>query len=146
LRAAIRALRSEHVQRLSPITIKSSCTSTIPPSAEGSGDGGCIFPGCCNTRYIDAHHHIRHWTDGGETSLENLSLVCCWHHHRLLHEGGFQMRRDAHEELYFVRPDGRLVPRCGYRTEDRVDDFVAARVPQPSAEVREQRGVYRAER
>ena len=132
-----------------------------------SRDRGCIFPGCCNRRYVDAHH-IRHWVDGGETSLENLSLVC-WHHHRLLHEGGFEMRRDAHDEIYFVRPDGRVVPRCGYRTEDMVDDFVTpdespsaegfapepavcvadaartAREPQPSAEVRETRGAYRVE-
>ncbi len=131
-----------------------------------SRDRGCIFPGCCNKRYVDAHH-IRHWIDGGETTLENLSLVC-WHHHRLLHEGGFKMRRDAHQEIYFVRPDGRVVPRCGYRSEDMIDDFVssdddapcaegltsnlryasadtarAAREARPSAEVLEESGAYR---
>ena len=35
-------------------------------------DGGCRFPGCTNRRHVDGHH-IRHWVDGGETSLANAS-------------------------------------------------------------------------
>jgi hypothetical protein len=31
-------------------------------------DKGCRFPGCANSRYIDAHHVV-HWANGGETSL-----------------------------------------------------------------------------
>ena len=38
-------------------------------------DGGCRFPGCGQRRWTDAHH-IRHWADGGETSLDN--LVTAW--------------------------------------------------------------------
>lgn len=30
-------------------------------------DRGCRFPGCVNTRYVDAHHVI-HWADGGPPS------------------------------------------------------------------------------
>jgi hypothetical protein len=29
-------------------------------------DKGCRFPGCTNTRHVDAHH-IKHWANGGET-------------------------------------------------------------------------------
>src|SRR5262249_17417380 len=47
-------------------------------------DGGCSFPGCTHTRYIHAHH-IRHWSQGGETSLAN-TLLLCSAHHRLVHE------------------------------------------------------------
>jgi len=83
-------------------------------------DRGCTFPGCPNTRYVDAHH-VRHWSEGGETSLENLVLLCS-HHHRLVHEGGYAIRRDAHGELYFQRGDGRVIPRCGYRVADARPD------------------------
>ncbi len=44
-----------------------------------SRDRGCSFPGCHRTRYVDAHH-IQHWTNGGETKLENLTLLCTHHH------------------------------------------------------------------
>ena len=37
-------------------------------------------------------HHVRHWAEGGETSLDNLVLLCPTHH-RLVHEGGFDVRR-----------------------------------------------------
>jgi hypothetical protein len=47
---------------------------TIPPAMRRAlrfRDKGCRFPGCTHTRFIDGHH-IKHWADGGETSLENL--------------------------------------------------------------------------
>src|SRR5690606_209625 len=46
-------------------------------------DHCCRFPGCTESRFVDAHH-IHHWCDGGETSLENLVLLCR-RHHRLVH-------------------------------------------------------------
>jgi len=52
-------------------------------------DGGCRFPGCENRRFVDAHH-VRHWARGGETTLENLVLLCR-RHHRLVHEGGYTL-------------------------------------------------------
>lgn len=39
----------------------------------------CAVPGCGASRGLHAHH-IRHWEDGGETELDNLVLVCPWHH------------------------------------------------------------------
>ncbi len=49
-------------------------------------DRGCTFPGCCRKRYVDGHH-LRHWIDGGETTPDNVTLLCTYHH-RMLHEGG----------------------------------------------------------
>lgn len=103
-----------------------------------SRDGGCSFPGCGRSRYVDAHH-VRHWADGGGTNLENLTLLCS-HHHRLLHEGGYRIGRGADGERYFKRPDGRVIPRCGYRTDDTLDDGGETK---PSAEVREAPSTYR---
>jgi hypothetical protein len=64
------------------------------------------------------------------------------HHHTLLHEGGFTIRRDAARgRLEFRRPEGRVIPRAGYRLDDMLN---ADALPHhPSAEVREERGRYR---
>jgi len=85
-------------------------------------DKGCSFPGCTHTRYVDAHH-VRHWADGGETSLGNTMLLCSAHH-RLVHEGGYRIRTDDRGRWYFKRPDGRAIPAYGYQTEDMVDDGI----------------------
>ena len=67
-------------------------TRTVPPSIRRAltiRDGGCRFPGCCESRFVDAHH-IRHWCEGGDTSLDNLVLLCRYHH-RLLHQDVFSI-------------------------------------------------------
>ena len=45
----------------------------------------CAVAGCGATRGLHAHH-IWHWEDGGPTELDNLVLVCPYHH-RLHHRG-----------------------------------------------------------
>jgi hypothetical protein len=85
-------------------------------------DGGCVFPGCTHRRFVDAHH-VRHWADGGETRLDNTMLLCSGHH-RLVHEGGYQIRKDHFGQWYFRRSDGRAVPRCGYQPDDMLDEGV----------------------
>ena len=73
-------------------------------------DGGCRFPGCTATRFVDAHH-IVHWADGGETKLENLILMCR-RHHRLVHEGGFGLEAGPDRAFRFSRPDGTPLPNA----------------------------------
>jgi hypothetical protein len=88
--------------------------STALRRALGARDQGCVFPGCHHARFIDAHH-VKHWADGGDTHLDNLVSLCTTHH-RLVHEGGFAIQRNADGALIFVRPDGRPVdhvPRHG---------------------------------
>ena len=85
-------------------------TRAVPPAMQRalrSRDHGCRFPGCTHHRSVDAHH-IQHWANGGETSLDNLVLLCR-HHHRLVHEGGFGVERIAGEILRFTRPDGQVI-------------------------------------
>ena len=81
---------------------------TIPPAvrrALRTRDRGCRFPGCENRRFVDAHH-VRHWAQGGETSLANLVLLCR-RHHRAVHEGGYRV--DA-EGRFFYPWGGQIVP------------------------------------
>ncbi len=85
---------------------KQRVVPTAMKRALAARDRTCRFPGCHHTQFLDAHH-IKHWCDGGETSLNNLVLLCS-HHHRLLHEQGFQMK--PHQGgFYFARPDGRPI-------------------------------------
>ncbi|GAA1867875.1 HNH endonuclease signature motif containing protein [Brevibacterium marinum] len=42
-------------------------------------DMGCQFPGCRARRRCDAHH-IRPWSQGGATDMDNLILLCRTHH------------------------------------------------------------------
>ena len=43
-------------------------------------DNGCIFPGCHATALECDAHHVIPWWAGGSTSLENLALLCPYHH------------------------------------------------------------------
>jgi hypothetical protein len=100
-----------------------------------SRDRGCVFPGCHNRRYVEAHHVV-HWADGGDTSLDNTTLLCTYHH-TLVHEGGATMHRDENDEGYFRRADGRVIPRAGYRAADMLDTAGNGMpLTNPSAEVR----------
>lgn len=89
--------------------------------------GCCRFPGCRNRRYLHSHH-IEHWSNGGETSLPNLMLLCT-KHHTLVHEGGFRIEQDFRNRWCFLRPDGAAVPECGYSAADTLDDDGAYKRP-----------------
>ncbi len=98
-------------------------------------DRTCTFPGCHHTQFLDAHH-IRHWAEGGETSLDNL-LTLCTTHHALVHEGGFRIQRHPDGRYYFVRPNGRAVEAAPpeHENEDAVRETPAVyRIAPPSAE------------
>ncbi len=71
-------------------------------------DGGCRFPGCTHSRFIDGHH-IKHWADGGDTGLDNLVMLCR-RHHRLVHEGGFACKKSESGEIYFTDQARQLLP------------------------------------
>ncbi|MGY1730997.1 DUF222 domain-containing protein [Geodermatophilus sp. SYSU D01045] len=67
-------------------------------------DGGCVFTGCdAPTWWADVHHLI-HWIDGGETSLENSALLCERHHTKVHH--GFRVERRPSGSWRTYRPDG----------------------------------------
>src|SRR5229473_2391485 len=53
-------------------------------------------------------HHIEFWSLGGASNLPNL-LPLCYYHHRLVHEGGWQVVK-AGEGVKFIRPD-RVIAR-----------------------------------
>ena len=84
--------------------------------------GRCVFPGCTGTRRLQAHH-VRWWRHGGATDLDNLALVCGFHH-ALIHDHGYRM--DAVPGGFvFARPDGTVVPQAGSPTSGDVGSLVS---------------------
>lgn len=94
----------------------------------------CAVPGCGATRGLHAHH-IRHWEDGGLTELDNLVLVCPYHH-QLHHRGAIAITGPADELIVadrtgrqlnggsLARPPNRTppaVPPCPGPTGERAD-------------------------
>ena len=84
-------------------------TRTIPPRirrALEERDRGCRYPGCAS-RFTEAHH-VKHWADGGETSLAN-TILLCRRHHRLVHEGKTRMAMDRDGKAAFFTRAGQVI-------------------------------------
>lgn len=65
-------------------------------------DGGCSFPGCTVQPDWCERHHVISWWDGGPTNLNNLTLLCRFHHHQVQRRGWTcQMR---HGLPYWIPP------------------------------------------
>ncbi len=98
-------------------------------------DGMCQFPGCHQTRHLKAHHRVS-WADGGQTDLENLILLCQWHH-TAVHEGGMRIvpaaEQIAGRRWEFVMPDGS--PRRPWVDAERLAVQLADRVGRRQADV-----------
>ena len=102
-------------------------TRSIPPAvrrALSNRDRGCRFPGCPATQRLHGHH-VRHWAEGGETSLDNLVLLCPTHH-RLVHEGGFDVERLDDGAFRLTNPYGVAI-RPPRRRETSSPDTIVIR-------------------
>ncbi|EIV91859.1 HNH endonuclease signature motif containing protein [Frankia sp. QA3] len=76
-------------------------------------DNGCAFPKCDRPAGWTEAHHIRHWIDGGHTSLDNCVLLC-GHHHRVIHHQGWTVRLGPDRRPEFLPPawiDASRAPR-----------------------------------
>jgi hypothetical protein len=69
-------------------------------------DATCTFPGCHQSRHLDAHHTTP-WSEGGLTDIEGLALLCR-RHHVLVHEGGLRL---APVPTAATASDARFGPR-----------------------------------
>jgi hypothetical protein len=69
-------------------------------------DVECRLPGCGVRRFVQAHHVVW-WEHGGRTDIDNLVLVCTFHH-KLVHEYGWSIKRDQDGTVRWFHPDGTL--------------------------------------
>ena len=76
-------------------------------------DRRCAFPGCTRPPVMCHAHHVRHWVDGGATSLDNLVLLC-GHHHRTIHHSPWQVRLADDRRPEFLSPANAGRPPPGW--------------------------------
>lgn len=87
---------------------------TIPPKLRRFvlyRDGGtCTAEGCCS-RYRLQPHHIKPRAGGGTNEPSNLTTLCWFHHHVIVHRHGYRIDPDSPpRRRRFLRPDGRDPP------------------------------------
>ena len=71
-------------------------------------DGCCVFPGCdMPTSWCDAHHVIA-WEAGGDTDMENLALLCRYHH-GVSHRRRWAMTANVDQTFTWTTPTGRIL-------------------------------------
>ena len=97
-------------------------------------DKCCTYPSCSHEQFLEAHH-VMHWADGGETSLDNTRLICN-RHHRLLHEGGFTIHKNFAGEWYFRTAEGKVLPEAPMYKPEGYD------ASRDAPEVKEPRALY----
>jgi len=71
-------------------------------------DHGCRFTGCGMPAVWSTAHHLRPWSEGGVTSLNDTALFCFAHHHYYIHLLGWTVSGDPNGTLHFTHPNGWL--------------------------------------
>jgi len=118
--AALQVVEEDAVGNVLNIGRRSRIIPAAMSRALSIRDGGCQFPGCCETNFVEGHH-IKHWANGGDTKLDNL-VTLCRYHHRELHRGKFfisvkpESKKSERNELK------RFVDRLCFSTVDRYFD------------------------
>ncbi len=77
-------------------------------AALAARDRGCSFPGCDRPPSHCQRHHIRDWLHGGTTDIDNLTLLCGFHHREFERRGWECAMIDG---LPYWRPPAWLDPR-----------------------------------
>ncbi|HEX3514878.1 MAG TPA: DUF222 domain-containing protein [Trebonia sp.] len=72
-------------------------------------DRKCAWPRCGRPAVYCDVHHLRHKQHGGETSLDNLILICQYHHDICIHRKGWQLTLHPDGTTQARSPDGKQV-------------------------------------
>jgi hypothetical protein len=100
---------------------------TIPPRLRRfilHRDGGvCTIAGCVS-RYRLQPHHITPWSEGGPTDAENLTTLCWFHHHVVIHGRGFTINPTSPPQRRRLNRPPTHAPPCQH--EDTRNDHVAS--------------------
>ena len=72
-------------------------------------DQGCRAPGCGMPAAWCTAHHLKPWSQGGTTSLQDTALFCFVHHNYFIHLLGWTITGDPNGTLYFTHPRAGLL-------------------------------------
>lgn len=119
-------------------------------------DQGCAFPGCTDPPEWTEKHHVVPWSQGGRTDLDNLCLLCDFHHDRIdttagaspcstacpgsFHRPGSTPLR--HRGVTTGSPCDEVVAPATLATSSRISDTPSP-LPSPCCEVRRLRSAHR---
>ncbi len=71
-------------------------------------DHGCVFPGCSAPKEHCDAHHVTHWADGGTTDIDNMCLLCRYHH-TVTHRNHWNMTATNNQRFAWTTPTGRVI-------------------------------------
>jgi hypothetical protein len=81
--------------------------------AVASRDSRCAFPGCDQPPAVCQVHHLVPRAEGGTTALENLVLLCTFHHLIAVHRWGWELTLHPDGKVTARGPDGRILRDTG---------------------------------
>lgn len=96
-------------------------------------DHGCSFPGCDRAAEWCERHHIKDWVDGGLTDLDNLTLLCRYHHHNFAGRG-WRCRINVEGVPEWVPPrwiDRSQTPLINSRIAGQLHEWRRRRIRRP---------------
>jgi hypothetical protein len=102
------------------ITTVASAGRSVPADVERAlrqRDKKCCVPHCGVTEPLERDHRVLAFTDGGPTSLENLALLCKWHHYLRTHRGWRLEGKPGDWEWVGPAPDVEVQGPWGDRKE-----------------------------
>jgi hypothetical protein len=79
-------------ERLIPVAVghMKRTLTTAERRALNARDRHCRYPGCDRPPSLCDGHHVEFYSRGGKSKLDNMILLCAFHHWRV-HEGGWQL-------------------------------------------------------
>ncbi|MEN9304995.1 MAG: hypothetical protein RLY76_263 [Actinomycetota bacterium] len=84
--------------------------SYVPPQSLvdfiAARDQICRFPGCSQPARVSDIDHAIPWEEGGETSAENLGLLCRRHHRMKTHDG-WKLQSNPDGSCNWISPSGK---------------------------------------
>jgi Domain of unknown function (DUF222)/HNH endonuclease len=115
LAAALRTGLLEHPYSTPSLPLDIGYADSIPGHIRRAvilRDKHCAWPGGCDRPAAASDvHHIRHKSDGGETSVQNCGLFCEYHHETCIHRWGWEITLHPDGTTEARSPDGRQLLR-----------------------------------
>jgi hypothetical protein len=115
LAAALRTGLLEHPYSTPSLPLDIGFSDSIPSQIRRAvilRDRHCAWPGGCDRPASASDvHHIRHKSNGGETSVDNCGLFCEYHHETCIHRWGWQVTLHPDGTWEARSPDGSQVLR-----------------------------------